>query len=183
MLLRTRITLIVASGFIALMVTFWASSLVRDRLEADRTAAVAISGQAALWREIMEVQVSDLLQKLDDMQADVNLRIAVTFANRQGVAVAVVEGFVYKEGALDLLPGETLMLFTDGVTEAIDIDGELYGDPRLEAFLATGVWDWTVEEICHQTLMSIREFERGAPQADDITCLALRYFGGRAPTI
>ncbi|OYY09242.1 MAG: hypothetical protein B7Y70_10565 [Rhizobiales bacterium 35-68-8] len=106
-----------------------------------------------------------------------------TVPSTSGVAVAVVEGFVYKEGALDLLPGETLMLFTDGVTEAIDIDGELYGDPRLEAFLATGVWDWTVEEICHQTLMSIREFERGAPQADDITCLALRYFGGRAPTI
>lgn len=100
-----------------------------------------------------------------------------TVPSTSGMAVAVVEGYVYKEGAFDMQPGETLMLFTDGVTEAIDIDGELYGEARLEAFLATGAKDWSMSEICRETLQSIRVFERGAPQADDITCLALRYLG------
>lgn len=100
-----------------------------------------------------------------------------TVPSTSGMAVAVIEGFVYKEGAFDMQPGETLMLFTDGVTEAIDIDGELYGEARLEAFLATGAKDWSMSEICREALHSIRVFERGAPQADDITCLALRYLG------
>lgn len=106
-----------------------------------------------------------------------------TVPSTSGMAIAVVDGFLYKEGAFDLQPGETLMLFTDGVTEAIDIDGQLYGERRLEQFLAGGAKDWTMAEICAQTLQSIRAFERGAPQADDITCLALRYLGSRSASV
>ncbi|MGU3494998.1 SpoIIE family protein phosphatase [Xanthobacteraceae bacterium A53D] len=96
----------------------------------------------------------------------------------RGMAVAVMEGFVYEEGELTLAPGDSLFLYTDGVTEAFDIDEEVYGDARLADLLKEGAAAWGVAETPERVLSSIRAFERGAPQADDITCLTLRYFGG-----
>ncbi|MBA4790613.1 MAG: PP2C family protein-serine/threonine phosphatase [Pseudomonadota bacterium] len=104
-----------------------------------------------------------------------------TVPSTAGMAVAVMEGFVYKEVSFDLDPGDTLVLFTDGVTEAIDVDGDLYGERRLEKLLAGGAQDWSVQETSQRILSSIRDFERGAPQADDITCLNLRFFGSHQP--
>ncbi len=101
-----------------------------------------------------------------------------TVPSTAGMAVAVMEGFLYKEHVLYLDPGDTILLFTDGVTEAFDIDEMPYGERRLEALLAEGAAEWTVPEVSQRVLGSIRQFERGAPQADDITCLTLRYFGG-----
>lgn len=106
-----------------------------------------------------------------------------TVPSTAGMAVAVMEGFVYREVSFDLAPGDTLVLFTDGVTEAIDVDGEIYGDRRFEEMLAGGVQDWSVQEVSQRVLGAIREFERGAPQADDITSLNLRFFGSHQPRI
>lgn len=106
-----------------------------------------------------------------------------TVPSTKGMAVAVMEGFVYQEHHFNLEPGDTLLLYTDGVTEAFDIDGTLYGESRLEALLADGARDWTVPEFSERVLASIKGFERGAPQADDITCLTLRYFGGHQPRL
>ncbi|WP_454917819.1 SpoIIE family protein phosphatase [Xanthobacter sediminis] len=104
-----------------------------------------------------------------------------TVPSTKGMAVAVMEGFVYAEGAFDLEPGDTLFLYTDGVTEAFDVDENAYGERRLETLLATGASDWSVPELSERVLASVHIFERGAPQADDITCLTLRYFGGKGP--
>jgi len=104
-----------------------------------------------------------------------------TLPSTKGMAVAVMEGFVYAEHHLQLEPGDTLFLFTDGVTEAFDIDEQAYGERRLEALLSQGAADWPVPDLAQRVLGSIRAFERGAPQADDITCLTLRYFGGGGP--
>ncbi|MDE1568522.1 SpoIIE family protein phosphatase [Aquabacter sp. P-9] len=101
----------------------------------------------------------------------------------KGMAVAVMEGFVYAEREIQLEPGDTLVLFTDGVTEAFDIDDEPYGEKRLEALLASGIHERPVPQVENDVLASIRAFERGAPQADDITLLTLRYFGGHGPRI
>ncbi|MEW6255157.1 MAG: SpoIIE family protein phosphatase [Pseudomonadota bacterium] len=106
-----------------------------------------------------------------------------TVPSTAGMAVAVMEGFVYREVSFDLDPGDTLVLFTDGVTEAIDIDGALYGERRLESLLAQGAQNWSIQEVSQQVLGSIREFERGAPQADDITSLNLRFYGSHKPLI
>ncbi|MFG1403272.1 SpoIIE family protein phosphatase [Xanthobacter sediminis] len=96
-----------------------------------------------------------------------------------GMAVAVLEGFVYTERTFQLEPGDTLFLYTDGVTEAFDVDENPYGEKRLETLLASGASEWSVHELSERVLASVHVFERGAPQADDITCLTLRYFGGK----
>ena len=101
-----------------------------------------------------------------------------------GMAVAVSEDFPYREGRLTLAPGETLFLYTDGITEAFDCDAQEYGDARLEAVLQ-GLQQpqggagrrLPPTDLCNAVLADVHQFERGAPQADDITCMALRYQG------
>ena len=100
-------------------------------------------------------------------------------ARTGGVAVAVSEGFVYRHGSVDLQAGDQLFLYTDGVTEAFDTDGQEYGDARLAQALhaALAATDHAPAHIAAQVLADVHAFERGAPQADDITCVALRYLG------
>jgi len=69
------------------------------------------------------------------------------------------------------------------VTEAMDPDDQLFGAPRLKEVL-TGLMDTPLEEIQKTVLESVENFSRGAPQADDVTLLLVRYRAAvhRAPT-
>jgi sigma-B regulation protein RsbU (phosphoserine phosphatase) len=95
-----------------------------------------------------------------------------------GMAVAVSEDFPYREGQLTLAAGEMLFLYTDGITEAFDCDAQEYGDTRLHRLLQRlNARPLTPADICNAVLADVHQFERGAPQADDITCMGLRYQG------
>ncbi|MDR2300004.1 MAG: SpoIIE family protein phosphatase [Comamonas sp.] len=96
-----------------------------------------------------------------------------------GMAVAVSEGFPYRAGSAELGVGDQLFLYTDGVTEAFDPDGQEYGEPRLEQVLHTLMAgpEHAPIQVAAGVLADVHAFERGAPQADDITCVALRYMG------
>jgi sigma-B regulation protein RsbU (phosphoserine phosphatase) len=83
---------------------------------------------------------------------------------------------IYKELHLDLKPGESLFVYTDGVTEAMNSDQELFSDERLlQDTCRAGTRD--VEELVHTVRERVVEFVAGAPQSDDITMLMLTYHG------
>ncbi|HYD69872.1 PP2C family protein-serine/threonine phosphatase [Azospirillum sp.] len=96
-----------------------------------------------------------------------------------GMALAVADGIPYRDATVTLLPGETLILFTDGVTEAFDIDGDQFGDARTQE-MAARISRLPTHEIPDAMVEAIKQFERGAAQADDITCLAVRARPGAA---
>ena len=100
----------------------------------------------------------------------------------KGMAVAVSEGFPYRSASVQLQLGELVMLYTDGVTEAFDPDSQEYGEARLEQVLrqACANTDRHPLHVAQALLADVHAFERGAPQADDITCMALRYQGPQA---
>ena len=75
---------------------------------------------------------------------------------------------------MQLEPGDTLVLFSDGVTEAMDPSEELFGVPRLLEVL-TGQAERPLEEIQKTILESVDDFARGAHQVDDLTLLIIRY--------
>lgn len=75
---------------------------------------------------------------------------------------------------LQLEPNDTLFLFSDGVTEAMDPDKLFYGVPRLIEVLQ-GKSDLPLDDIHNTVLESVENFTRGAPQADDLTMLVVRY--------
>ena len=95
---------------------------------------------------------------------------------RPNFILAGMEGVRYRKNELQLEPGDTLYLYTDGVTEATDSDNQLYGEERLQTLLnsynASGV-----QAICDAVKADVDDFVGGAPQFDDITMLCLKYTG------
>jgi sigma-B regulation protein RsbU (phosphoserine phosphatase) len=96
--------------------------------------------------------------------------------DRSGPMLGVIEGVAYAARTCRIEPGESIVLYTDGVTEATDPDRNFFEEHRLERFLAGGPGD-AVERLVAGLVTAAQSFSGGLPQADDITVLALRYFG------
>ncbi len=75
-----------------------------------------------------------------------------------------------------LQTGETLVLFTDGVSEAFDVNQELFGEERLLAHLQASPGR-TARETTVGVVEAVRRYAAGAKQSDDITVLSVRYAG------
>jgi len=88
--------------------------------------------------------------------------------------VGLIAGVDYQSACVKLQSDDTLILFSDGVTEAVDPDDELYGVPRLREALA-GCCDSSLDHLQKLVFDSVTKFSRGASQADDITLLLVRY--------
>jgi phosphoserine phosphatase RsbU/P len=84
------------------------------------------------------------------------------------------ENYAFK--SVQLTSGDCLFLYTDGITEAFNKEDEQYGDERLEALLSD-IGKAPVAELITQTVASVKQFTGSTPQSDDITLLAIRYFG------
>jgi sigma-B regulation protein RsbU (phosphoserine phosphatase) len=82
----------------------------------------------------------------------------------------------YETGSLTLAAGETLYLYTDGVTEAHNRTGELFAEQRLEAVLRESAGDST-NIVVTAVGDAVQRFADGAAQSDDITAMALRWLG------
>lgn len=93
-----------------------------------------------------------------------------------GPILGLFEGLRYETIPERIVPGETILLYTDGVTEAINKAEEFFGDARLEAFSAEHATEDARSFVVHLQA-AVQEFAKGMPQADDITVLALRYLG------
>jgi serine phosphatase RsbU (regulator of sigma subunit) len=91
-----------------------------------------------------------------------------------GIALGVVEDATYRETHRRLSPGDVLLLYSDGVTEAVDGRGALFGDARLQANISDHA-DLPAAEIVSRLVGAVNNYASGVPQEDDITVLALRY--------
>lgn len=95
---------------------------------------------------------------------------------RHSPAVATMEGMIFKDHEFELLPGDTLFVYTDGVTEATDAHDELFGEERLTDALNVDP-NAIPKDLLHNVRAGIDAFVGEAPQFDDITMLGFRYFG------
>lgn len=84
--------------------------------------------------------------------------------------LAAFPGLAFEADRCTLAPGDGLLLYTDGVTEAQNAAGGLFGEAALVATLA----DAGAQPV-QPIVAAVRRFEAGAAQADDITCVWLRY--------
>ena len=84
---------------------------------------------------------------------------------------------VFHQREYVLSPGEIAVFFTDGLTEALDASGELFGEERLENAISAS--DGTPRHVVEVVRSCLDGFVGQAPQSDDRTLLCLRYDGGR----
>ncbi|SDB50775.1 Serine phosphatase RsbU, regulator of sigma subunit [Pseudobutyrivibrio sp. YE44] len=92
------------------------------------------------------------------------------------LAVAMLPDMEYHARTFKLNPGDSLFVYTDGVTEAMDANEMLYSKESLEDTLNTAL-DATPQEAIELVLKSIYDFVKDAGQNDDITMLCLTYNG------
>ena len=95
-------------------------------------------------------------------------------ASRSGPMLAFMDGIAYSQREVSLAPGDSLFLYTDGVTEALDPKNELYGEDRLLVTLRA-IESPEPESVCTIVRAAVTAFAAGAPQADDITVLAIKF--------
>ncbi len=107
----------------------------------------------------------------------------VPLARVKGPLVGAVGGVLFEEGAGRLLPGDSIFMFTDGVTEALNGREELLGEARVETWLSeTSFGNPESTVLLERMRERISLFVGGAEQSDDITMLCFRYKGPETKT-
>jgi len=97
--------------------------------------------------------------------------------SESGPPLCVVEDYDYHTQELTLAPGEGLVLFTDGISEAEDKSGRLYGKERMALCIAELPRQAPAAEMLRAIRGDVKTFAAGAAPSDDLTLLVLRWFG------
>ena len=93
-----------------------------------------------------------------------------------GLILGLFEHATFEEETIALEPGDLMVAFSDGVTEAMSKTGEEYGEDRLQACVEANRQN-PPQDVLDAIFASVREFTTGAVQSDDVTALVLRYDG------
>lgn len=91
-----------------------------------------------------------------------------------GMVIGLLPEAEYETGKLQLKPGDSIFLFTDGVTEAMNAEERFFGEKRLRQALSEHAQD-APKEAVEAVLSAVGEFTAGAAQSDDITVMALKW--------
>ncbi len=102
-----------------------------------------------------------------------------TLVSPSGVALGAWQGVAYESTTHQLAPGDTLLFYTDGVTEALDQRTTFYTAARLKLVLGD-LHGLPVDRITRGIMDDVRAFSGAQEQADDLTVLAVRWHGPAA---
>lgn len=177
-----------ASLFMAISKALYKSAVLRDRQEIDAIMSAAneeISREnpnmlfVTLFAGILDLRTGHL----DYCNAGHEPPLLFTpgtegirlLEGGGGPPVCVLDDFPYMSDSIDLAPGEMMLITTDGIGEAMNHGGELYGNDRLHE-LITGLQPSSSSEDLRLTLYDdVKRHADGAPASDDITIMALRW--------
>jgi serine phosphatase RsbU (regulator of sigma subunit) len=95
---------------------------------------------------------------------------------RHGPPVGVLEDVDYSEDKIVLLPGDSLLIYTDGVTDAENPSGEAFGTSRLESIVSKSS-SLASQDVVGEIVDALGRHEDGADQKDDVTILVAGYNG------
>jgi sigma-B regulation protein RsbU (phosphoserine phosphatase) len=98
---------------------------------------------------------------------------AIQTLSSRGLVLGVFKEIQLEEQAIDMAPGDCLILYTDGVTEARNSESAFFGEEGLEAVIGGNSWDSA--EALHQAIVhSLEEFTGDFPLSDDLTLVVIR---------
>ncbi len=93
-----------------------------------------------------------------------------------GPAIGLFEGIEYPTAARELRLGDTVVLLTDGITEAFNIDGRVFSIDRVVRSITRRKFG-SAKELVHSLADEVAHFSEGTEQSDDITCIVTRFKG------
>lgn len=96
-----------------------------------------------------------------------------------GPVIGLLEFAPFEQETVQLDPGDVIVVFSDGVSEALDKAGEEYGEARLQAAVEAVITQ-SATSVVEALVAAVQAFTRGAPQSDDITAMVIRYSGAGA---
>lgn len=134
------------------------------------------------WLGILNVKTGELITSSAGHEFPALCRKDGSFElikDRHGFVLGGMSGSKYHDEHYQLESGDTLFVYTDGVTEATDRRDGLFGTDRMLAALNTSPHA-EPEELLHNLNVSIKDFTDGAEQSDDTTMLALQFYGQRS---
>ena len=91
----------------------------------------------------------------------------------RGIALSVLENIELEEREIEVAPGDTLVFYTDGVTEAIDVAGQPFGEERLRSVVAAAP-DANADAVVSAVVDAVRAFAGAASQSDDIALFVVK---------
>jgi len=94
-------------------------------------------------------------------------------ASIAGVPMGVDSSFAYEQLSADMTPGDLVVMFTDGISEAMNARDDLFGESRLGRLVETHA-HLPSEELRERVLRDIAAFVGDAPQHDDMTMILLK---------
>ncbi len=93
---------------------------------------------------------------------------------RGGTVVGILETATFEEDRITLQPGDRVMLYTDGISEAANAAGELFGEERLYQLVGALPADLSARDVTERILEGVRAFLDGIEPGDDMTLMVLR---------
>jgi sigma-B regulation protein RsbU (phosphoserine phosphatase) len=103
-------------------------------------------------------------------------RTAQFISETHGIPLGISEHFEYHSGEMIMERGDTLVLYTDGITEALSITGDFYGDDRFADCIRNKCTGLNPGLVCSTIMEDVASFTRNPERSDDITLLVLSYF-------
>lgn len=91
----------------------------------------------------------------------------------RGIILGFFKGITLEERQIDVAPGDLLVFYTDGITEAWNATSEMFGQERLQA-VVTANSRASAEEVCQAVLVALKNFTGDTPLSDDITLLVVK---------
>jgi sigma-B regulation protein RsbU (phosphoserine phosphatase) len=94
-----------------------------------------------------------------------------------GIILGVTkEAAPYNEGSVQLMTGDVIVMFTDGISEAMNVEGVDYTEEKVEEFLRN-IGPMTAQGVLDEVQNEIARYTSGAPQSDDITLVVMKAVG------
>ena len=193
---KTHMALVIADvsgkGVPAALFMVIAKTLIKNRVQMGEAPAVALANvneqlcegnEAGLfvtvWLGVVDLETGHVIEANAGHEYPAICRQDGYFElirTKHSPAVATMEGMRFKQNEFDLHTGDTLFIYTDGVTEATNAKNELFGEDRLVENL-NHHRDCMPKELLPAIRKDIDNFVGKAPQFDDITMLGFRYYG------
>ncbi len=107
-------------------------------------------------------------------------RSGVERLDKGGLIVGAFTDVRYEQDSKQLDPGDTLVVFSDGVTEALNLSADEFGEARLLSCLEANR-TLPAHSLVDCLVAAIAEFTQGTTASDDLTILVLRHFDSRTP--